>query len=121
MDNLGKHTLKNRRKRAAKLERKYGKKRQLQLEEDLRQLHLEEDKDKIEVERNEAVQEKEKLVATLGQDKDKIEAERNKVPTTASVQPTLKRPGDPTVTEFDFVSSEEDRAGPLGQQKKPRN
>ena len=42
------------------------------------------------------------------------------VPTTASVPPTLKRPRDSTVTESDSVSSEEDRAGPSGQQKKPR-
>ena len=41
-------------------------------------------------------------------------------PTTASVPPTLKRPRDSTVTESDSVSSEEDRAGPSGQQKKPR-
>jgi len=41
-------------------------------------------------------------------------------PTTASVPPTLKRPRDSTLAESDSMSSEEERAGPSGQQKKPR-
>ena len=43
------------------------------------------------------------------------------VPTTASVQPTLKRPREATLAESDSMSSNtEDRAGPSGYQKKVR-
>lgn len=41
--------------------------------------------------------------------------------TTASVQPTLKRPRESTLAESDSMSSNsEDRAGPSGYQKKAR-